>query len=97
MTLSDVFNVCRVRGVRLVIQDGQLRAQGKPGAVTEPLKEGLARHKARIVELLGEGVWFDASVVDETLPNEIIIPAGTPNNERVIKLWIDAQRIGRAA
>jgi len=92
MTINDVFNVCRARGVRLVIQGGQLRAQGKPGAVNEPLKQALATHKAQIVEMFGDGIW-----PDETLPDVIIIPAATPNTERAIKLCIDAQRIGRAA
>jgi hypothetical protein len=92
MTIHDVFNVCRARGVRLCIQGAQLRAQGRPGAVSEPLQRALAEHKREIIESFGDGIW-----PDETLPNEIIIPAGTPNNERVIKLWIDAQRIKRAA
>jgi len=92
MTFADVFNVCRARGVRLVIQAGQLRAQGKPGAVSEPLQRALAEHKAHIVEMFGDGIW-----PDETLPDVLIIPASVPNTESAIKLWIDAQRIGRAA
>jgi len=92
MTFDEVFNVCRARGVRLVIQGGQLRAQGKPGAVNEPLQRALAEHKQQIIESFGDGIW-----PDETLPDEIIIPAGTPNNERTIKAWIDAQRRPQAA
>ncbi len=91
MTLTDVFNVCRARGVRLVIQGGQLRAQGRPGAVNEPLKQGLAEHKREIVEAFGDGIW-----PDETLPDVIIIPASVPNTERVIMACIEAQRV-RAA
>jgi len=92
MTINDVFNVCRARGVRLVIQGGQLRAQGKPGAVNEPLKQALATHKAQIVEMFGDGIW-----PDETLPDVIIIiPAATPNTESAIMACIDAQRV-RAA
>lgn len=87
MTFDDVFNVCRARGVRLVIQGAQLRAQGCAGAVSDPLREGLARHKHAIVEAFGDGIW-----PDETLPDEIIIPAETPNTERAIRLWIDRQR-----
>ncbi len=92
MTLHDVFNVCRARGVRLRIQGGQLRAQGKPGAVSEPLKRALAEHKTQIVDTFGDGVW-----PDETLPDVIIIPASVPNTESAIMACIDAQRIGRAA
>jgi hypothetical protein len=92
MTINDVFAVCCARGVRLCIQGGQLRAQGKPGAVSEPLKQGLATHKQQIIDLFGDGVW-----PDETLPDEIIIPASVPNTERAIKTCIDAQRRPQAA
>ncbi len=91
MTLADVFNVCRSRGVRLCIQGGQLRAQGKPGAVNEPLKQGLVEHKQAIVDDLGDGLWQD-----ENLPDELTIPAATPNTERAIMACIEAQRV-RAA
>ncbi len=57
MTLYDVFNVCRARGVRLVVNAGQLRAQGRPSAVHEPLQRGLVEHRQQIIETLGEGVW----------------------------------------
>jgi len=92
MTFADVFNVCRARGVRLVIQGGQLRAQGKPGAVNEPLQRGLVAHKQQIVEAFGDGIW-----PDETLPDVIVIPASVPNTESAIMACIEAQRIGRAA
>jgi len=91
MTINDVFNVCRARGVRLAIQGGQLRAQGRPGAVNEPLKRGLAEHKQAIVDDLGDGLWQD-----ENLPDELIIPAATPNTERAIMACIESQRL-RAA
>ena len=91
MTLGDVFNVCRARGVRLAIQGGQMRAQGRPGAVNEPLKQGLAAHKAQIVEMCGDGVW-----PDETLPDVIVIPASVPNTESAIRACIELQRV-RAA
>jgi len=87
MTFDDVFTVCRARGVRLVIQGGQLRAQGRPSAVNEPLKRALAEHKARIVEMFGDGIW-----PDETLPDVLIIPAKTPNTESAIRSLIDVQR-----
>ncbi len=92
MTLTDVFTVCRARGVRLRIQGGQLRAQGKLGAVSEPLQRALTEHKQAIIEKFGDGIW-----PDETLPDVIVIPASVPNTESAIKLCIDAQRIGRAA
>jgi hypothetical protein len=92
MTINDVFNVCRARGVRLVVQGAQLRAQGKPGAVSEPLQRALVEHKQAIIEMFGDGIW-----PDETLPDVIIIPASVPNTEHMIKLWIDAQRIRRPA
>jgi AmiR/NasT family two-component response regulator len=92
MTFDDVFNVCRARGVRLVIQGGQLRAQGRPGAVNEPLKQGLVEHKAQIVDAFGDGIWPDETLPDETLPDVIVIPAATPNTESAIKAVIDAQR-----
>ncbi len=88
MTINDVFNVCRARGVRLVIQGGQLRAQGKPGAVSVPLKRGLATHKRAIIGAYGDGIWPDA-----TLPDEIVIPASVPNTIEAIRACIDAQRV----
>jgi hypothetical protein len=78
--------------VRLRIQGGQLRAQGRLGAVNEPLQHGLAEHKAQIIEMFGDGIW-----PDETLPDEIIIPASVPNTERAIKTCVDAQRRPQAA
>ncbi len=87
MTFNDVFTVCRARGVRLVIQDGQLRAQGRPGSVNEPLQRGLSEHKQAIIDTFGDGIW-----PDETLPDFLVIPASTPNTERAIKSLIDRQR-----
>ena len=92
MTINDVFNVCRARGVRLCIQGGQLRAQGRPGAVSEPLQRALAEHKQAIIEAFGDGIW-----PDETLPDVIVIPASVQNTESGIKTCIDAQRRPQAA
>ncbi len=92
MTFNDVFSMCRQRGVRLVIRGGELRAQGKPGAVSEPLKRALTEHKREIVEAFGDGIW-----PDETLPDFLVIPASTPNIESAIKAIIDAQRRQQAA
>jgi protein-disulfide isomerase-like protein with CxxC motif len=88
MTFDDVFNVCRARGVRLVVQSGQLRAQGHAGAVNEPLKRGLAKHKQRIVEMLGDGIW-----PDETLPDVIEIPVAVPNTIEAITACVERQRL----
>jgi len=93
VTLTDVFTVCRARGVRLVIQGGHLRAQGKPGAVHEPLQHGLVEHKQAIIEAFGDGVWPDETLPDETLPDVIVIPASTPNTVNAISARIDAQRV----
>jgi len=77
--------------VRLVIQGGQLRAQGKPGAVSEPLQRALAEHKQAIIESFGDGIW-----PDETLPDVIVIPASVPITESAITACIESQRL-RAA
>jgi hypothetical protein len=92
MTIFDCLKVCEARGVRLVIAGGQLRAQGKPGAVNDALREGLALHRARIVEDFGDGV-----IPDPTLPDVIRIPVWCPNTETAIKSCIDAQRARVAA
>jgi hypothetical protein len=92
MTFDDVFSMCCQRGVRLVIRGGELRAQGKPGAVSEPLKRALTEHKHQIVEAFGDGIW-----PDETLPDVLVIPASTRNTENSIKACIDAQRRQQAA
>ncbi len=92
MTFSDVFNVCAARGVRLVITGDQLRAQGRKGAINDALRNGLAEHKAAIIEAYGDGIW-----PDETLPDEIVIPAHIPNEIQAIRSCIDAQRVKEVA
>ncbi len=92
MTFNDVFKVCAARGVRLVITGGELRAQGRKGAVSDALRKGLAEHKAAIVEAYGDGIW-----PDENLPDEIVIPASVPNTVEAIRARIDAQRVKAAA
>jgi len=88
MTLQDVLNVCRARGVRLAIQGGELRAQGRPGAVSEALQRGLAEHKQSLVETLGDGIWL----ADATLPDELVIPK-TARPLEEIAACIDSQRV----
>jgi len=88
MTLDDVFNVCAARDVRLVITGDELRSQGRKGAVNDALRNGLAEHKAAIIEAYGDGIWPDA-----TLPDEIVIPASVPNTIEAIRACIDAQRV----
>jgi hypothetical protein len=87
MTLADVFSVCRARGVRLVVSGNELRAQGRKGAVHEPLAQGIREHRQTIIEEYGRGTW-----PDETLPDSIFIPASTPNTVEAIKACIDSQR-----
>jgi len=87
MTMFDALLVITRRGVRLVISGDEMRAQGKKGAVNDALRQGLAEHKQAIIEALGDGVF-----PDETLPDEIVIPASVPNTARAIKSCIDAQR-----
>ncbi len=91
MNFDDVFNVCRARGVRLVIQGGQLRAQGRKGAINDALKDGLAEHKQAIMELLGDGVFPDS-----TLPAVLHIAAAVPNTVEALGACIDAQRVKAA-
>ncbi len=92
MTINDVFNVCRARGVQLVIAGNELRAQGRKGAVNDALRNGLAELKAAIIETYGDGIWPDA-----TLPDEIVIPASVPNTIEAIRACIDAQRVKESA
>jgi hypothetical protein len=89
MTIVDVLTVCHHRGVRLVISDGVMRAQGKPGAVNESLREGLAAHKDEIVEAYGDGV-----IPDPTLPAVLRIPAWCLNSLSAVKSCVDSQRVG---
>ncbi len=91
MTLSDVFNVCAVRGVRLVITGDGLRAKGRKGAVNDALRNGLAEHKNALIEAYGDGIW-----PDETLPDEIVVPAQVPNEVQAIRVCIDSQRVREA-
>jgi hypothetical protein len=87
MTLDDVFKVCAARGVRIVISGDVLRARGPRGAVNDALKHGLAKHKQAIIGLLG-----DSELPDETLPDEIYVPAQIPNVVEAIRACINAQR-----
>jgi hypothetical protein len=91
MTLLDCLTVCYQRGVRLVIEDGRLRAQGKPGAVNDALRDGLVTHKREIVAAFGNGVFPDS-----TLPDVIKIPGWCPNSETALKSCVDSQRLTRA-
>lgn len=59
MTLNDVFNVCRERGVQLVITGNELRAQGRKGAVNDALRNGLAKHKQAIIDAAADGISLD--------------------------------------
>ena len=91
MTLEDVFNVCRARGVHLVVTGKQMRARGRRGAVNDALKNALAVHKQTIVDAYGDGIW-----PDESLPDEIYIPASTPNTIEAIRACMNAQRLKAA-
>jgi hypothetical protein len=59
MTINDVFNVCRARGVHLVIAGDELRAQGRKGAVNDALRNGLAKHKQAIIDAAADGISLD--------------------------------------
>ncbi len=88
MTFDDVFNVAAARGVRLVSVGNQLRAQGRKGAVSDALRSGLTEHKSAIIEALAGGVF-----PDDSLPDELVIPAHIPNELQAIRACIDAQRV----
>jgi hypothetical protein len=88
MTMTEALLVVTRRGVRLVINGDELRAQGKKGAVSAALRQGLAEHKTAIIEALGNGTF-----PDDTLPDEIVIPASVPNTIEAIKACVDAQRV----
>ena len=92
MSALELLATLYSRNVRLNICGGEIRIHAPKGAVTPDLKEQLAAHKAAIMEALGEGTFLD-----ETLPDEIIIPAQVPNTAEAIKACIDAQRVRRAA
>ncbi len=92
MNVIDVLTVAARRGVQLCINGDDLRARGPKGSVSEALKEGLTEHKAAIIEALGDGLF-----PDETLPDEIIIPASDPNTIEAIRACIDAQRVKESA
>ncbi len=90
MNMTDVLTVAARRGVSLTINGDDLRARGPKGSVNDALKEGLTEHKAAILEALGDGVF-----PDETLPDEIVIPAHVPNDVEALCACIDAQRVER--
>ena len=88
MTMTEALLVVTRRGVRLVITGDELRAQGKRGAVSDALRQGLAEHKQAIIEGLGDGIF-----PDDTLPDEVVIPVSVPNTIEAIRSCVDAQRM----
>jgi len=90
--MFDALNVAAARGVSLIINGDSLRTRGPKGSVSEALREGLTEHKAAIIEALGDGVF-----PDDTLPDEIVIPARVPNDIEAIRACIDAKRKERQA
>jgi hypothetical protein len=106
MTVTDVLTLCDARGVQLSIDGHELRARGRKGAVNDVLKQGIVQYKAELIEALyereerlaiqeeGQPPGF---FVDNTLPDEIIIPVTVPNTLEAISACIDAQRIEVAA
>ncbi len=88
MTMTEALLVVTRRGVRLVITGDELRAQGKKGAVSDALRQGLAEHRQAIIDGLGDGIF-----PDDTLPDEIVIPVSVPNTIEAIRSCVDAQRM----
>jgi hypothetical protein len=91
MTITDVLKVCYQRGVRLVIAEGQLHAQGKSGATNTALREGLAMHKAAPIEMLGVGVHPDPQ-----LPDVVHYPVTLPNDDQSFRRHYETQRLKAA-
>ena len=53
MTIDDVFQILRDRGAALVVQGDSLRYLGPtPLATDDPLRAGIAVHRAMLIELL---------------------------------------------
>jgi hypothetical protein len=79
MTINDVFNVCRERGVHLVITGNELRAQGRKGAVHDALRNGLAKHKQAIIDAAADGISLDELRIieyEEELTQRALIASG---------------------
>ncbi len=88
MTMIEALLVVTRRGVRLVITGDELRAQGRKGAVSDALRQGLAEHRQAIIDGLGDGIF-----PDDTLPDEIVIPVSVQNTIEAIRSCVDAQRV----
>lgn len=88
MTGEELFVGLYGRGVRLDLTPAGLRYRAPKGVLTSELRAALRDHKAGLVAFL---------TPDETLPDEIIIPASCPNDEEAIKACVDRQRKGRVA
>jgi protein-disulfide isomerase-like protein with CxxC motif len=86
MTLNDVFKVCAVRGVRLVITGGQLRAQGRKGAVNDALRHAITEHRQTIIDVYGDGVWPGTAEI--AAMQEFSAPT---NARKLIHRWRDRQ------
>jgi hypothetical protein len=91
MTITDVLTVCHQRGVRLVVSEGKLRAQGKPGAINDALRFGLNAHTKDLIAMLGEG-----QHPDPELPDRVVYPAHLPNNDQAYRAHYSTQRLKAA-
>lgn len=88
MMAADLFADLSRRGVVLELSAGRLRYRAPQGALTTELREAMKAHKDALLSLL---------TPDETLPDEIYIPASIPNDLESIATRIDLQRHDRRA
>lgn len=88
MTAELLFINLYRRGVVLQLASGDLCCYAPRGIVTAELRDEIKAQKPALVALL---------TPDETLPDEIHIPASIPDDEAAIRACIDAQRTDRRA
>lgn len=83
--VSTLVAALRGRGVTLQIQGGKLRCRGE---VTAGERKMLAEYAPIVQAILSP---------DETLPDDLFIPADCPMTTASIKACIDSQRVRKAA
>ncbi|MGI9628359.1 MAG: condensation domain-containing protein, partial [Longimicrobiales bacterium] len=87
MNLTDLLADLSARGARVWAEDGQLRLRAPKGALTLEIQGALSKHKAELLELLGE----QSAGLQESRPLEPRAGAGPARlsvmQERLWFLW----------
>jgi hypothetical protein len=87
MDAEEVLAYVYLKNAYFTIEDGKLYFEGAKSVLTPQLREAIAAHREeliRLVQALEEN--------GQSLPDEIKIPASTPNTTEALERCINSQR-----